>query len=179
MFKFWIFIVIVFWSLWFYQLLFLLLGWVKSFAIFSNMRHNSTALDAFGKVVKVTNHTRLCDTKLTWYSPSATWRMASKSTVLRPPDLAWSLKFLHPLQNFSKHLVAQRWSTVPSPFAQQIFFGPVGWGGRIHWLYLSRRLRLHQFDGEALVMLKLWGIWSTPIIAIAPWFTQAQSGITW
>ena len=36
------------------------------------MRHNSTALDAFVKVMKVTNYSGLWDSKLTWYFLNAT-----------------------------------------------------------------------------------------------------------
>ena len=48
---------------------------------------------------------------------------------------------------------------------------PLGLGCRIHWLFLSRGVRLpkraswydtKQFDGEAQVMLELWRMWSTP-----------------
>ena len=39
---------------------------------FGNMRHNLVALDVFAKVVKLTNHTRLWDTDVAWYSPNAT-----------------------------------------------------------------------------------------------------------
>ena len=37
-----------------------------------DMRHNSTTLEAFAGVKKVTNYTELWDTKFTWYSLSAT-----------------------------------------------------------------------------------------------------------
>ena len=36
-----------------------------------------------------------------------------------------------------------------------------------------------QSDGKVPVMLELWGMRSTPFIAIAPRFTQARSGSTW
>ena len=48
---------------------------------------------------------------------------------------------------------------------------PVGWSCRIHWLHLCREVRPHQrvswidskqSDGEVPVMLKLWGMQSTP-----------------
>ena len=45
---------------------------IKNFAIFGNMRHNLVVLDAFAEVMKVTYHTWLWDTNLTWYSASAT-----------------------------------------------------------------------------------------------------------
>ena len=34
-------------------------------------KDNSVVMDAFAEIVKVTNHTVLWDTKLTWYSPNA------------------------------------------------------------------------------------------------------------
>ena len=39
---------------------------------------------------------------------------------------------------------------------------PVGWGCRIHWLDLCPRYDTKQSDGEAPVMLELWGMWRTP-----------------
>ena len=49
---------------------------------------------------------------------------------------------------------------------------PVHWGCRIHQLHLCRRVRLPPSEcpgydtksshGEVLVMLELWGMWSTP-----------------
>ena len=61
----------------------------------------------------------------------------------------------------------------------RVFFSPIGWGYRIHWLYLCRRLRspppneypgyyTKQSDGEVPVMLELWGIWSTPSLLLLP-----------
>ena len=49
-----------------------ILGWVKNFAVFSNMKHNLAVLDTFDKVMKVMSYTGLWDTELTWYSLSAT-----------------------------------------------------------------------------------------------------------
>ena len=54
-----------FWKFYFVKLL---LGWIKSFAIFGSMRHNSSAPEACAKAVKMTNHTRLWDANLAWYS---------------------------------------------------------------------------------------------------------------
>ena len=39
------------------------------------MRHNSTAMDASAKIVRVTNCTRLWDIEFAWYSPRATRRI--------------------------------------------------------------------------------------------------------
>ena len=55
----------------------------------------------------------------------------------------------------------------------------VGWGCWIHWLHLCRGVRPHppisvliydtkQSDGEAPVMLELWGMWSTPSLSLLP-----------
>ena len=53
----------------------------------------------------------------------------------------------------------------------------VGWGCRIHWLHLCRGVRLpnecsgydtKQSDGEASVMLELWGMQSTPSLPSLP-----------
>ena len=52
-----------------------------------------------------------------------------------------------------------------------------GWGYRIHQLLLSRGLKspqrvslydTKQSDGEAPVMLELWGMWSTPLLPSLP-----------
>ena len=56
---------------------------------------------------------------------------------------------------------------------------PVGWGCRIHRLHLCRRLRplppnecprydIKQLDGEAPVMLELWGMRSTSSLLLLP-----------
>ena len=56
---------------------------------------------------------------------------------------------------------------------------PIGWGCRIHWLLLCRGVRppsrnecpaydTKQSDGEVLVMLELWGMWSTPSLPPLP-----------
>ena len=54
---------------------------------------------------------------------------------------------------------------------------PVGWGCRIHWLYLYRGVRppnwvswydTKQSDGEVLAVLKLWGMRSTPLLTSLP-----------
>ena len=75
---------------------------------FHNMRLNSAALDS--KVIKVTNHTGLWNTKLTWYSPTAgfastVWTTALKFMVLGISNFAWLSKYLQPRQNFLNHLV--------------------------------------------------------------------------
>ena len=59
-----------------------------------------------------------------------------------------------------------------------IFYFPVGWGCRIHRLLLCRGLRLppdecpaydtKQSDGEIPVMLRLWGMRSTPSLSLLP-----------
>ena len=56
---------------------------------------------------------------------------------------------------------------------------PVGWGCRIHWLLLCRRVRpphptsvliydTKQSDGEVPILLELWGRWSTPLLPLLP-----------
>ena len=59
----------------------------------------------------------------------------------------------------------------------QTAFGPVDWDCRIHQLHLCRRVRLpnecpgydtKQSDGEAPVMLELWGMWSIPLLPSLP-----------
>ena len=54
---------------------------------------------------------------------------------------------------------------------------PVGWGYRIHWLYLCRGVMaslLSVLDMslnnliEGSVMLDLWGMWSTPLLPSLP-----------
>ena len=62
------------------------------------------------------------DAEITWYSLSArfAWSIASQSTVLSLPDLAWLSKFLQLQWNFLNHLVTILRSTAPSLFAQQI-----------------------------------------------------------
>ena len=55
--------------------------------------------------------------------------------------------------------------------------GPVGWGCRIHWLHLCKGIRysqrvswydIKQSDGEVPVMMELWGIRSTLLMASFP-----------
>ena len=58
------------------------------------------------------------------------------------------------------------------------FFYPVGWGCRIHWLYLCRgvipptnedpRYDTKQSDGEVPVMLELWEMQITPSLPLLP-----------
>ena len=54
---------------------------------------------------------------------------------------------------------------------------PVGWGCRIHRLFLCRGVRppptsvlydTKQSDGEVPAILELWGIWSTPLLPSLP-----------
>ena len=54
---------------------------------------------------------------------------------------------------------------------------PVSWGCRIHQLHLCRVVRppnetpgydTKQSDGEVPVMQELWGMWSTPSLALIP-----------
>ena len=68
-------------------------------------------------------------------------------------------------------------AVVSSDFSTQLYDDPVGWGCRIHWLHLCRGVRLpqrmswydtKQSDGEAPVMLELWGMWSTPSLLSLP-----------
>ena len=57
-------------------------------------------------------------------------------------------------------------------------FSPVSWGCRIHILHLCRGVRTphpNEFpgydtkqSGEVPVMLKLWGMWSTPVLLPLP-----------
>ena len=63
--------------------------------------------------------------------------------------------------------------------------GSVGWGCKIYWLHLCRRGKtpsppnrcpgydMKQSDGEAPVMLELWGVWSTTSLLLD------RSGSTW
>ena len=55
---------------------------------------------------------------------------------------------------------------------------PVGWGSRIHRLFLCRGVRppanqcpgydTKQSDGEVPAVLELWGMWSTPSLPSLP-----------
>ena len=81
--------------------------------ILVNMRQNLSVLDAFAKIMKVTNHTEQWD-ELTWYSQNAnplivstTWRMPLESMLLHLPDFAWLSKFLW---NFLNLLFTVQWS---------------------------------------------------------------------
>ena len=53
----------------------LYIGESKVLQYFGNMWHSSAVLDAFGKVMKVMNHTRLWNALLIWYSLSATHKI--------------------------------------------------------------------------------------------------------
>ena len=63
--------------------------------------------------------------------------------------------------------------------APQIYFCPVGWGCRIHWLHLFRGVRppppnecpgydTKQSDREVPAVLELWGMRSTPSLPLLP-----------
>ena len=91
------------------------------------MRHNLAALGAFTKVLKVTLDCEMLNLPDTFRMllarfASMAWSTPSEPIVLSLPDLAWLSKFLQSKQNFSNHLVNVLWSTVPSPFAQQMFW---------------------------------------------------------
>ena len=69
--------------------------------------------------------------------------------------------------------------------------GTIGWGCRIYWLHLCRGVRLPQYmswrydprqsDDEAPIILKLWGMWSTPSFPslpgrLWPWVVAPDKG---
>ena len=85
------------------------LGESKVLHYFSNVRYNSTAPNAFVEIVKVTNPTRLWDTKLACVSASDTRRICfcSLDHGLRIDGfrLTWSSRFLQAAQNYLNHLV--------------------------------------------------------------------------
>ena len=54
----------------------------KDLQYFDNIRNNLAYLDVFVDAVKVTNHIGLWNTRLAWYSLSATHRMMAWSTAL-------------------------------------------------------------------------------------------------
>ena len=108
---------------------------------FGKVRHNSTSLDAFSKVTKVTNHTGLWEAKLTWYLPNLS---LASSTVLESmlfglPYFVWLLRVLQTKQNLLNHLSTVEGLNKPSPFAQQMFLvtSVVSW--------LSFQLIKHKF----------------------------------
>ena len=78
----------------------------------------------------------------------------------------------------------QRGTTSP----KRVSRGPVGWGCRIHRLHLCRWVRLpptsvliydtKQSDGEASVMLELWGMRSTLSLPSLPGPLWPRSGST-
>ena len=51
---------------------------------------------------------------------SMVWNTASKFIVLGSLDIVWLLKFWQPEQNFLYHLAIALWSTILSPFEQQM-----------------------------------------------------------
>ena len=88
------------------------------------MRPNSAAMNAFTKVVKVTNHTGWWDIELPdtlWLLLARFTSIASESIVLGLPDLAWSLRLFQSEKNFLNQLVTVLQSAAPSPFTQQMF----------------------------------------------------------
>ena len=87
---------------------------------FGNVRHNSTTPDAFVEVMKVTNHPGYRARMILPEFASIAWGMASESTPLELPDLAWSSKFLEPERNFTNYLVIVLWSIAPLLFARQM-----------------------------------------------------------
>ena len=99
----------------------------KVLPYFGKIRYNLVALDDFAEVVEETSPTRLCKAEFIWYSPCNTWiyfyglEYALESTVLCLPGLVWSLKLLQLKENFLNYLFTVSWSTLSSPFAQQIF----------------------------------------------------------
>ena len=64
------------------------------------------------------------------------------------------------------------WNRTVFTFKSELW--PVGWGYRIHWLFLCRGVRPHQWisDGEVPVMLERWEIWSTSSL-------QSLPGLLW
>ena len=79
---------------------------------FCNVSHNSGTLDSFAEDVNVTNHTDIFQVLLVGFASMA-GSTASESMLLCFPGIAWSSKFCH--------LFTVLWSTVLSPFAQQMF----------------------------------------------------------
>ena len=81
------------------------------------VRHNSTALDAFAKVVKVTNLPDTIQMLLIGFV-SMVRSFALKFMVLDLPNFTWPSKSLQPEQNFMNNLITALWSTAPSSFTQ-------------------------------------------------------------
>ena len=82
----------------------------------------NVVLDAFAKVIKMTNHPGLWDAKLAWYSPSATCQICRYGLVhdlgiysFRPTWLPDRVS----AKNFLNYLVIVLWSTLS--FTQQMF----------------------------------------------------------
>ena len=74
-------------------------------------------------------------------------------------------------------MAIKEYSTLPSLVSYSGQHGPVSWGCRIHRLHLCERVRhtqrlswyeTKQSDGEAPVMLDLWGMQSTPLLSSLP-----------
>ena len=90
---------------------------------------------------------------------------------------------------FEKFLVKHKFIYVQHllylPYSTPCIINPVSRSCRINWLHLCREVRSHpynecpgydikQSDDEAPVILELWGMWTTPHIAIVPRSTLAR-----
>ena len=72
----------------------------KVFQCFSKVRHNFVRPESFAKVIEATNCTGLWGIDILQMLLVGFASMASESTVLGPPDLAWSSSVLQPERNF-------------------------------------------------------------------------------
>ena len=88
----------------------------KVLQYFCNVRYNSVAPYAFAEVIKVTQNTKLWDTKLAWYSPNVTcwiWLIGLEHALgisaLKLLDLAWLMRFLQPEWYFFKQFYLVLW----------------------------------------------------------------------
>ena len=122
------------------------------FLILYNIKNNLADLNAFAKVVKVTNHARLWDALFTWYSKSATCQICLYglehnlgSYGFGLSDLVWSLMFLQPEQSFLNYLVIVLWSFGSSPFVVLwLSLNSEGISSQIRLLYICVAFKLHQ-----------------------------------
>ena len=78
--------------------------------------------------MKVINHTRLWDIKLTWYPPSSPCQICLYDLehnfgidCFGLPDHAWLTRFLQAKKKFLNHLVTVLWSMSLLPFTWQMF----------------------------------------------------------